>query len=178
MEEKKKVLAISGSTRAHSTNLSYIKAIAELAGDRFVTTIFQGLADIPHFNPDLDNDHPPAPVMDLRRQIREADGVLICTPEYAMGVPGTLKNAIDWTVSSCEFSRKPLALVTASSSGLKGHAALLETLKVIEAEMTDDTALVIPYAKTRITENGQIRQGETLDRINRLTAGLDQLMRK
>jgi NAD(P)H-dependent FMN reductase len=176
MPDKKKILAISGSTRAHSTNLNYITAIAALAESRFAVAVFEGLTDIPHFNPDLDNENPPAPVSDLRRALREADGVLICTPEYAMGVPGTLKNAIDWTVSSCEFSHKPVALVTASSSGLKGHAALLETLRVIEAEMTDDTALVISYAKTKITEDGQIKHEETLDKIHRLIEGLDRLI--
>lgn len=157
--------------------MNYITAIAALAESRFAVAVFEGLTDIPHFNPDLDTDNPPAAVARFRKRLREADGILICTPEYAMGVPGTLKNAIDWTVSSGEFSHKPVALVTASSSGLKAHAALLETLKVIEAEMTEDTALVISYAKTKITEDGQIKQGETLDRVNRLIEGLDRLIR-
>jgi chromate reductase len=157
--------------------LNYITAIAALAESRFSVAVFEGLTDIPHFNPDLDTDDPPAAVADFRKRLREADGILICTPEYAMGVPGTLKNAIDWTVSSGDFSHKPVALVTASSSGLKAHAALLETLKVIEAEMTDDTALLISYAKTKITEEGEIKQGETLDRVNRLIEGLDRLIR-
>jgi chromate reductase len=178
MTGKKKILAISGSTRADSTNGNYIKAIADLSRAVFSVAIFEGIAGIPHFNPDLDNENPPVPVSDMRKALREADGVLICTPEYAMGVPGTLKNAIDWTVSSGEFSHKPVALITASSSGLKGHAALLETLKVIETEMTDETALVISYAKTKIAEDGRIRQGETLDKINQLIEGLDRVIKK
>lgn len=177
MQDPKKILAISGSTRVHSTNGNYIKAIAALTESRFAISLFEGLTDIPHFNPDLDTDDPPTAVADFRKRLREADGVLICTPEYAMGVPGTLKNAIDWTVSSGEFSHKPVALVTASSSGLKAHAALLETLKVIEAEMTDETALLVSYAKTKITEDGQIKEGETLDGVNRLIEGLDRLIR-
>src|SRR4030095_11309838 len=104
-----------------STNLNLIKAIIDLSADQLDIKIFEGLSDIPHFNPDRDTDDPPKKVADFRRQLKEADGILICTPEYAMGVPGTLKNAIDWTVSSCEFSHKPVALITASSAGPKGH---------------------------------------------------------
>src|SRR6185437_12057031 len=139
MTNKKRVIAISGSTRKESTNLSYIHAIAELASTAFEILIFNGLSDIPHFNPDLDNENPPKPVADFRRQLSEADGILICTPEYAMGVPGTLKNAIDWTVSSCEFSHKPVALITASSVGEKGHLSLLETLRIIESDIPDES---------------------------------------
>ena len=148
--KKKKVLAISGSTRLHSTNLNYIKAISELAADVFSVELFEGLLHIPPFNPDDDTDNPPAVITHFRNQLRNADGILICTPEYAMGVPGSLKNAIDWTVSSMEFSQKPVALVTASLSGLKGHAALLETLQVIEARITNSTGLVISFAKTKM----------------------------
>lgn len=85
MEERKRVLAISGSTRKASTNLNLINAIAALTATKFDIQIYQGLALLPHFNPDLDTDNPPASVSDYKKLIREADGVLICTPEYAMG---------------------------------------------------------------------------------------------
>src|SRR6266496_6178304 len=107
MTTRKKILAICGSTRKSSTNLNLIKAIIELCAEELDIKTFEGLSDLPHFNPDLDNDVPLNKIADFRRQLNEADGILICTPEYAMGVPGTLKNAIDWTVSSCEFSHKP-----------------------------------------------------------------------
>src|SRR5260221_3125555 len=125
MMEKKKVLAISGSTRASSTNLNCIKAIVDLGANLFSVQLYEGLMNIPPFNPDDDTDDPPEAVADLRQLLKNADGILICTPEYAMGVPGVLKNAIDWMVSSMEFSNKPVALVTASLSGLKRHAALM-----------------------------------------------------
>ena len=115
MHNKKKVVAISGSTRTSSTNMNYIKAIQEFAADVFTVTIFDGLMNIPPFNPDDDTENAPVVIKDFRNQLKEADGILICTPEYAMGVPGSLKNAIDWTVSSMEFSKKPVALITASS---------------------------------------------------------------
>ena len=162
---KKKVIAICGSTRISSSNLNLIKAIATLAAESFSLKIFEGLSEIPHFNPDLDNDTPPKQVTEFRRQLREADGILICTPEYAMGVPGTLKNAIDWTVSSCEFSHKPTVLITASSVGQKGHASLMETLKVIEANITDETQLIISFVKTKISSDCTITDAKTLTEV-------------
>jgi chromate reductase, NAD(P)H dehydrogenase (quinone) len=168
MPFKHKILALCGSTRKSSTNLNLINAIADLTSDKFEVTLFAGLTDIPHFNPDLDNDNPPQAVIDFRKQLKEADGILICTPEYAMGVPGTLKNAIDWTVSSMEFSKKPTALITASSMGEKAHASLLETLKVIEADITNETQLLIPFAKTKVSQDCRITDPKALTEVNTL----------
>ncbi len=161
MTNKKNVLAISGSTKKNSTNGYLIKAIQNLTKERLNISIFNGIGTLPHFNPDLDNDHAPASVVHFRSLIRDADGILISTPEYAMGVPGTLKNAIDWTVSSCEFSKKPVALITASTSGQKAHQSLLETLNVIEAKIADRARLLIPFAKTKVNERNEITDRET-----------------
>ena len=168
MTNKKNILAICGSTRKSSTNLNFITAIANISTRYLSIRIFDGIDKLPHFNPDLDIDPAPEPVINFRKQLKEADGILICTPEYAMGVPGTLKNAIDWTVSSCEFSHKPVALITASSVGQKGHAALLETLTVIECSITDETQLLISFSKTKINDKGEITDTETLENVKRL----------
>ena len=144
----------------------------------FAIDIFEGLAAIPHFNPDLDNETPPAEVTTFRRQLKEADGILICTPEYAMGVPGTLKNAIDWTVSSMEFSKKPVALITASLSGEKGHASLLGTLQVIESQITDDTQLIIPFVKTKINDSSTITDAETSKKVMHLIQSFAELIKR
>lgn len=172
----KQVLAICGSTRRQSANLRLINAVAELASRQFQVTVLQGLDEIPHFNPDLEPGHTPAAVSSFRRQLREADGILICTPEYAMGVPGTLKNAIDWTVASMEFSGKPVALITASSMGRKGHASLLETLKVIESKMLPETQLLISFVKTKIGEHGKIADASTSRDVVKLIDALEVLM--
>lgn len=177
MAEKIKILAICGSTRATSSNLNLIKAIAKLTADIFTINIFEGLSAIPHFNPDNDNENAPQQVIDFRKQIKDADGILICTPEYAMGVPGALKNAIDWTVSSMEFSQKPTALITASTSGIKAHQSLLGTLQVIEAKMTDDTQLIISFIKTKMKDDKIIDEA-TLSSINKLIKSLEELMLK
>ena len=159
-----KIIAISGSTRLRSSNLSLMQAIATLYEGRLQMTIFNELANIPCFNPDHDTDDPPQSVSRFRHQLRQADGILICTPEYAMGVPGSLKNAIDWTVSSMEFSHKPTALITASSQGQKGHFALMETLRVIESEIPSSSQLVISFVQTKIKDN-QIIDIATLEQV-------------
>lgn len=172
---RKTVIAICGSTKAASTNLSLIKAITALAKDHFDITLFDGLTDIPHFNPDLDTETPPATVTNFRQALRNADGILICTPEYAMGVPGTLKNAIDWTVSSMEFSHKPVVLITASSLGQKGHASLLETLKVIEASMVPETQLLISFIKTKVKDDTIVDESVKA-KVLELISALNELM--
>ena len=179
---KKNVLAISGSTRERSTNLHYIHAIAALSTNELNITIYKGvsgyngLSDLPHFNPDLDTDDPPAAVTDFRRLLKEADGVLICTPEYAMGVPGALKNALDWVVSSSGFSGKPVALITASSMGQKAHESLLGTLRVIEAKLDDSTQLLIPFAGAKLGSDQRIKDPETLEKVEGVIKGFVRLM--
>lgn len=172
----KKILAICGSTRKSSSNLNLIHAIVELAKEKFDISIFTALAEIPHFNPDLDNEAPPPSVTHFRQLLKETDGVLICTPEYAMGVPGALKNVIDWTVSSCEFSHKPVALITASSLGENGHESLMKTLRIIESKITDQTQLVISFVKTKVSKDNKIIDATTLSQVNDLIVSFDQLM--
>ena len=176
MPNSQTVLAICGSTRAQSSNLNLIKAFTELAKGLFEVEIFTGLAELPHFNPDLDNESPAPEVTAFRNQLKAADGILICTPEYAMGVPGSLKNAIDWTVSSMEFHQKPTALITASSVGQKGHQALLETLMVIEAKMVEESKLLIPFIKTKINAEGVITNTDTLNEVKTLIHAFSNLM--
>lgn len=171
MTRKKKILAIPGSTRQRSSNLDLIHAIITLFSDELEINIFKDLSAIPHFNPDLDTENPPGNVLDFRKQLKDSDGILICTPEYAMGVPGTLKNAIDWTVSSCEFSHKPVALITASSDGHKGHLSLLDTLKVIESDIPVDSQLLISFIKTKV-KNAEIIHPDTLEQVKKLIQSL------
>lgn len=168
----RKIFAICGSTRQNSINLALLKIISEIEKDTVEIQIFTQIGYLPHYNPDIDNSESvPDFVVNFRTILKEADGILICTPEYAMGVPGTLKNALDWTVSSMEFSQKPTALITASTSGEKGHQSLLETLKVIEAKIDDDTSLLISTPKTKI-KDGVITDGATLGQVKSVMRNL------
>jgi NAD(P)H-dependent FMN reductase len=158
-------------------NLQLIHIIQQLSKDKFDITVYEGLADLPHFNPDLDTENPPQKISGFRNALRAHDGILICTPEYAMGVPGTLKNAIDWTVSSMEFSKKPVALITASSMGQKAHESLLETLRIIESSITENTQLLISHVRTKLSE-GKISDEDTLKKILLLISSFESEMEK
>lgn len=161
-----KIVAISGSLRVASTNTALVRAAAALAPDSVEITLYEGLADLPHYSPELDGQHTgsgesPASVNELRALLAGADGVLICTPEYAFGMPGSLKNALDWLVSSGELWRKPVAALSASPGALggeKAHAALLLTLTALEAEIVTEASLIIPYVRTKMTKDGEVTE--------------------
>lgn len=108
-----------------------LQAIGALAPAKVQVVLYSGLSELPHFNPDLDTETPPPAVGDLRSRLLASDGVLISSPEYAHGVPGTLKNALDWLVRSGELYEKPVALVNTSPRSTHAHASLLETLNTM-----------------------------------------------
>jgi len=157
-----KILCISGSLRPTSSNTNILKAIPQLAEWPDISfSIYEGLDQLPYFSPELDFEGatPAATVADLRAQLSEADAVIVCTPEYAFGIPGVLKNALDWIVSSGEFVDKPTAVISASpmmTGGDKANASLVQTLKVLTATITDDRILTIPTVRTKIDAAGNI----------------------
>ncbi|MGF7047228.1 NAD(P)H-dependent FMN reductase [Paenibacillus sp. DS2015] len=177
MNKNIKILAISGSLRQKSSNSALMNAIIALALENMEFTIYSGLGDLPHFNPDIDINEGPAPVVELRTQLKEADGVLICTPEYGNGVPGVLKNALDWIVSSGEFVNKPTAVISASPSpmgGDKAHASLLLTLKMISAEIVEKGTMMIPYITLKLNKEGVITDAETKRELLVVIRALEQ----
>jgi len=172
-----RILAISGSLRASSTNTKLVRAMAALVPTDMHITIYEGLGDLPHFSPDLDGDNSPASVIDLRAQLQAADGVLICTPEYAFGVPGSLKNALDWTVSTGDFSGKLVAAVSASplwGGGDKAHASLLLTLAALGASVPKQAKLTIPHINKKLNDNGEISDPATVEALRAVLAALAQ----
>jgi chromate reductase, NAD(P)H dehydrogenase (quinone) len=175
MEKKLKIFALSGSTRKKSANHQLILAIQELSADIFDLSLYEDLLSIPAFNPD-DVDSEPAAVTDFKKKLGEADGILICTPEYAAGVSGALKNAIDWTVSGMEFYNKPVALITAATSGYLAHASLLGTLLIIQSKITTDSQLLIPMIKTKLNDENKITDSETLWDVQKLIDSLKDMI--
>jgi chromate reductase len=91
-----------------------LKAAQRLAPADMEAVLYDGLGRLPHFNPDLNQARPPVPVRALRHKVGRCNGLLICCPEYAHGVPGVMKNALDWLVTSVELPGKPVALINAS----------------------------------------------------------------
>ena len=172
-----RILAISGSLRAESTNTILVRAIAALAPVNMDFTFYTGLGDLPHFSPDLDTANPPASVQTLRELLKAADGVLICTPEYAYGMPGTLKNALDWTVSSGNFMNKPVVALSASPNAVGGEraqASLILTLGALSAQVVDGAKLSVPLVRTKLRANGEISDLATVEALKASLAALAQ----
>ena len=160
-----KIAAVSGSLRAASSNTALVRAVVSLAPPDVEVILYDGLAGLPHFSPELEGANLPTSVQGLRLQMASADGVLICTPEYAFGMPGSLKNALDWLVSSGELWRKPVAVLSASPSALggeKAHAALVLTLRALEAEIVEAAFLQIPFVSTKINAEKEVSDPATL----------------
>lgn len=176
MVKKKKILAIIGSTRANSSNLKIVEHIAALTKDYFDINVFDGISNLPHFNPDLDNDNPPRTVVELRELILSSDGLLICTPEYVFSIPGSLKNAIEWCVSTTVFSQKRIGLITASASGEKAHEELLLIMKTVESKFTNETALLISGIKGKFNAQGLLADLETLERLQTFSKAFNKLL--
>lgn len=141
--DRVRVLAISGSLRRQSSNSALVEAATRLAPDAVEISIYRGLADLPAFNPDSDGDSAPETVTTFRAALRACDAVLISSPEYAHGVPGALKNALDWVVGSGELIDMPIALVNASGRATHAWASLLETLTVMSAYVIRDASITV-----------------------------------
>jgi len=139
------LLAISGSLRAASSNSAVVAAARALAPPGLEVVVYEGLGDLPHFNPDLDTETPPAPVAELRRLVGAADVLVISSPEYAHGIPGVMKNALDWLVASLEFPGKPVGLINASAGSVHAQAALEEVLRTMSAELVADACVTLPW---------------------------------
>lgn len=169
---KKKLFAICGSTRAQSANLSIIQYVAGIVADQAEVEIYSDLAALPHFNPDLDKGRAPEIVEELRSKIEDADGIIICTPEYVFSLPGSLKNAIEWCVSTTIFSEKPVALITASASGAKAHESLQLVMKTIYADLREETQLLIQGAKGKVNDKGEITDENTALKLQMLASAL------
>ncbi len=141
------ILAVSGSLQARSTNTALVRLAASLASADLAVEVFDGLDRLPFFNPELDVDPPPAGVTRLRNQVAAADGVLIASPEYAHEMPGVLKNALDWLVSSGELYGKRVAVLCAAPSAERGiyvRQALTQTLDAEGAQLVVCSTVPVP----------------------------------
>ncbi len=165
--QQKKILAISGSTRVNSTNETILKTIASLQPERLQVEIYTRTAELPHFNPDLDNDNVAIQIKELREKISQSDGVIICTPEYVFSLPGALKNAIEWMVSTTVFSDKPAALIVASGLGDKAYESLNLIMNTLGAKIGPSTNLLIRGARSKFKP--QAIDDATLQGLKKLT---------
>jgi len=154
-----RVLAISGSLRAASLNSALLRAVARIAPPGIEVVLCRGIGGLPLFNPDIEASDP-APVASLRAQITAADALLFASPEYAHGVTGAMKNALDWMVGNESFVHKPVALFNASPRATLAQAALRETISTMSAHIVDAACITVPILGSGLDEDGIVRHPE------------------
>ncbi len=169
------IFAITGSLRRSSLNTTLLRAAARLTPDGVTLTLYEGLGDLPPFNPDMEDVDLPA-VRDFRADLRMADGVLISSPEYAHGVPGVLKNALDWVVGSGELIGKPIALISASPWATFAPAQLAETLTTMDARVIKIASGSVPLQGKALDESGIVTHPEIAPVLRTFLAALTQAM--
>jgi chromate reductase len=169
------ILAISGSLRRTSSNTAALQAAIRLAPPTMRIELYLALDELPFFNPDLDNDDAPAAVREFRRRVGAADGLLICSPEYARGVAGVLKNALDWLVSSSEFPGKPVAVINASQRATHADAALRLTLQTMSARLQGEGSYVLPMLGRNLDADGIVADAALAAIIRLALNGLAEL---
>ena len=176
--ETMQILAISGSLRSASTNTTLLNAAGTLAPKNMELLVYSGLRDLPHFNPDLDIQPAPLAVAEFRSQLCRSAGVIISSPEYAHGVPGVLKNALDWLVASGELYEKPVALFSASPRGSYAQASLTETLNVMMARVVPEACISVPLLGRNLDESGIIAEAEISSAVRSALARFADAIRR
>jgi len=150
-----RVLALCGSLRAASINCALLRAAARLTPAGMQLRPWSGIGDLPLFNPDLEPQLPQR-VAALYAEVAAADALLIASPEYAHGVSGSIKNALDWLVGSETFINKPVAVLNASPRARHADAALRETLRTMSAIIVEAASISIPLLGSYLTESGMV----------------------
>lgn len=176
------IFAISGSLRQGSFNTALLHAAERLAPDDMQFDHYDRLAELPHYNQDLDTDDLPESVRDLRERITRADGVLIATPEYNYSVPGGLKNAIDWAsrpAASSALRHKPVAIMGAAPTNfgsVRAQLALRQCLVWIDSRVVVKPEVIVFRAGERFDDAGELTDPVTAEMVVGLLQALRDLI--
>lgn len=146
------ILALCGSLRARSSNRALLRAYERMAAPGMVFVHYERLGELPHFNPDMDGTTVPAEIGTLRNLVARADVLVISTPEYAHGLPGSLKNALDWLVSDPAFAGKPVVILHASRGSTWALDSLKEVLTTMSAKILGTTSVSLPSGSNGLDE--------------------------
>jgi chromate reductase len=172
-----RLLAISGSLRSGSTNDAALRTIQTFAPDDVEVVVFEGMAALPHFNPDDDHEPLAAPVVELRRAIGSAGALLFCTPEYAGALPGAFKNLLDWTVGGPEMDGKKVAWINVSgvaapTGGADAHDSLRRVLGYVNADVVEPACARVPLARSAVGDSGLVEDQLLREELLRAAAAL------
>ena len=157
-------------------NSALLRAVARLAPTDIRVQLYDGLGRLPLFDPDIEHTDP-APVAELRAQIIATDGVLIASPEYAHGVTGVMKNALDWMVGCEAFVDKPVALLNASPCAVHAQAALRETIMVMSARLVEEVSTTVPILGSGLDTDGIVARAEISARLRAMLQAFQAAIR-
>jgi chromate reductase len=171
-----RILLVSGSLRARSTNSAALRTAARLAPPGLDVVVYDGLATLPHFNPDDDGDGVPLTVSELRAEIHGAAALLISTPEYAGALPGSFKNLLDWTIGDDapgSIYEKPVAWINASTRGARAaHDELRRVLGYAHATIVEAACIDAPVTESMIDDDRVVTEPGAREAIARSVAAL------
>lgn len=180
--EQLKVLAVPGSLRSTSFNAALLHRLVELAPPEVVIVehYLDGLGDLPHFSQELEGERTPANVIAMRRRIANVDALLIATPEYNGGMPGVLKNGLDWASrpsGESVLAGKPAAVIGASPGRYGASRAQAEVRKVLAAIGAEVLEQELPVAKAheKFDERGRLASSETDQALHDMLSSLVEL---
>lgn len=155
------LLALSGSLRVASSNSVLLRAAARLAPENVEVRLYERMGELPHFNPELEV---PDVVRELKREVAEADGVVFCTPEYVHGLPGSLKNLLDWLVSDGELWDKPVAILSARKSEF-AEPQLREVLRTLMARVCEEASVTVAFPTNKMSVEDVLAKPELSEPI-------------
>lgn len=141
-------------------------------------TVLDNLTELPHFKTEQTNENTPKKIIEFRNQIENADGIIICTPEYVFSIPSGLKNAIEWCISTTVFSDKAIGLITASTSGEKAHIELKLIMETLQASFTNDTTLHIQGIKGIVNQEGKILNNKIEIELEKFVESFNTLIKE
>ena len=174
-----RILLVSGSTRAGSTNTAALRTAAALPPPGVEAVLHDALAALPAFNPDDDVEPLPAPVAALRAALAQADAVVFCTPEYAGALPGSFKNLLDWTVGGTEMNGKPVAWINVAMAGRGegAHAELRTVLGYVTAALLADCCVRIGVGREVVGPDGLVTDAAIRAQLTQLLADVATRLR-
>jgi NAD(P)H-dependent FMN reductase len=163
------ILLVSGSLRAGSTNTAALRTAIDVGAEGVAMSLYEGLRELPHFDPGDDQAPLPQPVIDLRAALGIADAILFCTPEYAGTLPGSFKNLLDWGVGGGELYEKPVAWVNISTGGPTGAAGAHQTVGVVlgycGSRIVEDACAHVPIQRSDLGDDGLVHDEDIRARL-------------
>ncbi len=163
-----RILCFSGSLRARSYNTAALYALKQLAPEYMEVKVFEQMKELPLFNPDIENENIVS-VSALQDEVYNTDGLIIASPEYAHGISGVLKNALDWLVAGDGFPLLPVALINTSPRAHHAQDALREVLSTMSAIVVDTACIDVPLLGSDLDMHGIVSHTEISDSLLKMT---------